>query len=102
VITNLSIAAGPVELQTNNPNNVSAPQSNTPTAAVRTHGNISIPHFLTISNSPPTVVQSNANGYAVVQIQTITRGPLFWPILGVAISLVLLVCWMGVRSRGRN
>jgi hypothetical protein len=62
----------------------------------------SIPYVFTISNSAPTVVASNATGFAVTYSQTYTPGPLLWPIVGILGALIVVSIWLAVRRRDGN
>ena len=59
----------------------------------------SIPYLFAVSNSRPTLVSSNADGYAIMYSRTYTQGPLFWPGLGILVTLILFAAWKGMRRR---
>src|SRR5689334_9857842 len=78
MVTNLLTASDrPVTLLSNSSTNLS--RADADVSPVSQPQVVAIPYLLTISNSAPTVLSSNASGFSVMQTRTITPGPLFWP-----------------------
>jgi hypothetical protein len=89
-----------VTLSTGDDNQTQNPQNQRTTLAVHQQAaGFSVPYFLTLSNSAPTVVSSNENSFIIVQRTTIAEGPLFWPVITLMLTLSFFMVWLGIRRR---